>query len=265
MAGDLELLSLPDGVAREQQDEHRSGHDAGGKELVHADGGDEGIEDDGEAGREEQSEAARGRDQAEGEPFGVLFIQEHRVEQAAEGHDCHPGGPGECSEKSTRDERHDRKPPREGAEKGACEIHHPDRRLAFSERIAGKGEEGYGDQGRVRGNPVQVHHHHGRADALAREGQHGNHPDDGKQGGSEQGHQEYSEADQECLHQAASAVVLPKAAAPLCTIFSAKCRPSSQYPRGMINRPTHDGMPRNSSDPETRSSSRKVQADAPRK
>src|SRR5581483_6682511 len=79
-----------------QHDQQEDSRDESGREqLIDADLGDQTVKNDRQAGRKKKSEAARRREEPESEPVGIVLLEEHRVEQAAERDNRDPGSPGE--------------------------------------------------------------------------------------------------------------------------------------------------------------------------
>jgi hypothetical protein len=167
---------------------------SGGKDVVDPDGLVElhllrhhAVEDERQGGREEQSEAARGRDESQAEPLRVVGPPQRRVQQGAEGHDGDPGGAGEGREERAAAERHDGEAAAQPAQQRARGAHQAIRRPALTEYVAREGEQRDRDQRGHVDHAVDLDRHHGQVDLLAPEPQQRAGRDQGEERRAQQG------------------------------------------------------------------------------
>ena len=158
LAGGM-ALARPRAVEGQDRHQEQARDDARQEERVHRDGGDvggdQGVDDQRQGGREEQPQAAAGGDQTQVEALGVALPRQQREQEPPQGDDGDAAGAGEGGEEGAGDDGHQGRAPRHPAQRGPRELHQPLGRLAVREHEAGVREERDGHEDRVLGDLVE--------------------------------------------------------------------------------------------------------------
>ena len=230
-SGQFLVFHHVDAVDREQHDHQQPRQQAGDKQFVDADLADQPVNDDRQAGGEEHAEIAGRSQQAEGEFVGIIFFQQDRVEQAAQGDDGDAGGAGQGGEDGAGHQGDDRQPAGNPAEEGPGKVDQAGGRLTLRQQVAGEGEEGDRQQDRLAGQAVELDDHHRQFNVGEVKRQQGDGADDRKQRGAEERQQQQDKSEDEGCHDVAD----PKIRFRRSRIFRKKRNAIRAKPRGMIN------------------------------
>ena len=176
-----------DAVHSHDHDQEQSRHEARQIERVDRHVGDDGVEDDREARRQQQPEAARGRHEAERESLRVLLLAQDRVEQSAEGHDRHTRSARERCEQRAHGRHQDRDAPRHPAEQRAEEADEPGRRVRFGQHVAARCQERDRGERRRDHEPVDLGRHGGHRHGILEEQHQGDAPHGDEHRGPDEG------------------------------------------------------------------------------
>ena len=117
---------------------------------------DQGVEDQRQTWRKQNSQRSRTREQAEGVAFGKFRGDQHRHQHSAQREDGHARATGERGEKRADQRCHHGRPAADVSEPGHKHAHQPLRRAALSEKISGQREQRHHRKNRIRHLVVMV-------------------------------------------------------------------------------------------------------------